>query len=176
CLFSSQERRSKFRSIVDDVKAHVHEATRDHIGHRRGGRSDRSDDRSAEARDLKDGIRLLEEKEEAAERTLRTIDRSLRTLDDRVRKLERESAGEPHLRDVYDRSLKLLIRQRVELHEERDEIVRLKERMEGERIRLRAELDIARIRSERREVEAFLDRERSSPMDRLAAEEGSVGF
>ncbi|MFG0316643.1 MAG: hypothetical protein ACF8XB_05175 [Planctomycetota bacterium JB042] len=179
CLFSSQERRSKFHSIVEEVKAHVHEATRDHIGDRRSGRKCRDSGsivRNDETRGLKGSIRLLEEKEEAADKTLRTIDRSVRTLDDRIRKLERDAARQPHLRDVYERSLKLLLRQRIELHNEREEIVQLKERMEGEVVRLRAELDIAKIRAERKEVEAFLDRERSSPMDQLAVEEGRVGF
>lgn len=179
CLFSSNERRSKFRSIVSEVKAHIHEATQDHISEHRKVRNRSSCEdiaQTEEARELKDGLRLLEQKEDAAEKTLRTIDRSVRTLDDRIHKLERDMAREPHLRDVYEGSLKLLLRQRIELQNERTEIVQLKERMDGEMIRLRAELDIAKIRAERREVEEFLNRERGSPMDRLAAESGEVGF
>ena len=174
CLFSSQERRSKFRDLVEDVKGTIHEATRDHIGHKKSRRHSSRVCREAgcstsdESGLLKGQLRELGEKGETAEKTLRTIDRGLRTLDDRIHKLERECARQPHLQDAYERSLKLLLRQRLELAGERTEVVDLIERIEGEEIRLKAEIDIAKIRAERHEVESFLNRNKTSPMEKLA--------
>jgi len=178
CLFSSQERRSKLRSVVEGVKGQIHEATRGHLGHQSSRSHSSRACRDAgcstskidldESNILKDQLRQLGEKDETAEKTLRTIDRGIRTLDDRINKLERECARQPHLQEAYERSLKLLLRQRLELASERTEVVDLVERIEGESIRLKAEIDIAKIRAERREVESFLNRNRTSPMEKLA--------
>ncbi len=189
CLFSSQERRSKFRAVVDSVREHVHEATsHSHHSSSASGSKRSSSRKCASAtcsrcatdsdaeKELKKALRDIEDRENAADKTLRTIDRSRRALDDRIRKLENEVASNPRIKDVFSSSLELLLRQQVELDHEREQILALRERMKGESIRLQAEIDLARIRDERRAVESFLNQERVSPMERLAVEGGLSGF
>ena len=173
CLFSSHERRSKVRSVIEHLKSGIHTATASDDSSRCHGSS------SAEGEEvsrLRSELRELDQRDEAAKKTLRTIDRSTRSLDERIRKLEHDLERQPQFSGVFKRSLELLVRQRIELYNERQEIVSLKERMDGETIRIQAEIDLAKIRSERRDVESFLRRERGSPMDRLAEEEGASSF
>lgn len=184
CLFSSQERRSKFRAVVENVREHIHEATSHRSTSEKRSKSRKCSSPTCERcapdsdaeKGLKNALRELEDREDAADKTLRTIDRSMRTLDDRIRKLEDEVAANPRIKDVFAGSLELLLRQRIELNGEREQLLSLKDRMKGESIRLQAEIDLAKIRDERRSVESFLNQERVSPMERLAAERGGSGF
>lgn len=173
CLFSSRERRGKISSAIHHIKSEVHAATDRHLSH---SGAEAADLETSEVASLRSELRELDQRDEAAERTLRTIDRSVRALDERIRKLERELVRQPQFGEVFQRSLGLLVRQRIELKNEREEILGLKERMVGEAIRVQAEIDLARIRGERRQVESFLRRERGSPMDQLAEEEGAASF
>lgn len=172
CFFSSREHRSKFHSLVDGLRSGLHEVTSDRAcsfafdGCRDGKRADAAE--PAELRNLRADLRGMDEREEAADKILRTIDRSVRALTDRIRKLEHDAKRHPDQGDVYERSLTLLIRQQGELEAERGEILELKGQLEGEKVRLRAEMDLARIRGERREVESFLRNERVSPVEALA--------
>jgi len=173
CLFSSRERRSKVRSVIDELRSEVHFVTADRQA---SGCRAHATIEGKDATRLRSQLREIGQRDEAAKRTLRTIDRSVRTLDERIRKLEQEAERQPQFSDLFRRSLERLVRQRVELENEREEIVSLKERMEGEAIRIQVEIDLARIRDERRDVESFLRRERGSPMDQLAEEEGAPSF
>lgn len=175
CLFSSSEKRSKIRSVFDHLKAGIHEVT-SHDSQCDDSRSSSSRSRrvqdSDEVRSLRSDLRGLEQRDEVAKKTLRTIDRSIRALDERIRKLEQELARNPQFDDLFKRSLELLLRQRIELHNEREEIASLQERMRGESIRIQTAIDLAKIRGERREVESFLQRERRSPVEAIASEQG----
>ncbi|MFH0947159.1 MAG: hypothetical protein V2A76_18380 [Planctomycetota bacterium] len=173
CLFSSRERRGKISSVIHHIKSEIHSATDGHFSE-----SCKRDavPEDSEVTGLRSELRELDQRDEAANKTLRTIDRSVRALDERIRKLEHELKRQPQFGEVFRRSLGLLVRQRTELKNEREEILGLKERMAGETIRIQAEIDLAQIRSERRQVESFLKRERGSPVDQLAEEEGAASF
>lgn len=191
CLFSSAERRSSIARAFQKVKAEIQDATcggheRCHahgagVCHHHGATAavhrQEAAEESDDLRALRLELREIEQRDEAAKRALRTIDRSQRALDDRIRGLETEIRRTPRLREMFENSLGLLSRQRLELAREREEIVRLQERMKGEGIRIQAEIDLTRVRGERREVESFLTRERrsgDSPVDRLLDEDGAA--
>ncbi|MBI4881017.1 MAG: hypothetical protein HY812_15370 [Planctomycetes bacterium] len=171
CLFSSFERGGRIRGFVREVRDGILEVTG-------GGRSSRSESRGAaalsaddsEVRRLRDELKETEERDELSDRTLRAIERSVRTLDDRIRKIEREMERQPSGAASLKPCLEQLLQQRLELCGERDQITRLRENLEGESIRLQAEIDLARIRGERRAVEEFLRVERGSPIERLSSE------
>lgn len=174
CLFSSSERRSKIRGFFEKIGSHVESVVSDHSCQRpcRHGESVmvRVGQESSETRALRSQLHELERRDDAAKKTLRTVDRSVRTLDDRIRSLEKEMKRQPQFEDVFQRSLHLLLRQRLELIVEREEIAGLQQQMKGEAIRIQSEIDLARIRCERQAVESFLKQERGSPVERLADE------
>ena len=173
CLFSSSDRRSHLREIVDHLREGVHELTEPcerHAAPCPAPAAAVEVEESHDTRALRGELEELAQRSEAADKTMRAVDRSVRTLDDRIRKLEREMRKQPEFEDVFESSLTLLQRQRAELLSEKDEIQALKERIQGQAIRVQAQLDLASIRSERREVEAFLNRERGSPLEKLARE------
>ncbi len=172
CLFSSFERGGRIRGFVREVRDGFVEVTGG--GHcARSGSCDgaaalAADD--SEVRRLRAELKEIEERDELSDRTLRAIERSVRTLDDRIRKVEREAERQPSSAASLRPCLEQLLRQRLELCGERDQIARLQEELEGESIRLQAEIDLARIRGERRAVEEFLHVERGSPIERLSSE------
>lgn len=170
CLYSSREDGSKLRAVASQLKGAVHELTGSSSSKRSSG--SRSD--SAEVRGLRSELSDVEQRESSAQKTLRTVDRAIRSLEDRIRRLEKDAHTDSSFSGSYASGLSLLARQKAELEAERSEIERLQESLKSSAIRLQAEIDLAGIRADRREVESFLERERGSPIDRLA-EDGSYG-
>lgn len=169
CLFSSSDQRSDLRGFAANLAERIH-----HIldtGEVSLAEEEFGDEFELdEMRRLRDMIREIEQREQAADKSTRAIDRSVRSLDDRIRKIETEAAARPRFGQLVDGSLEMLRRQRVELQMERDEISVLKDRMEGEIVRLQSEMELRRIQGERRRVEAFLGVDPNSPMDELAGQ------
>jgi len=162
CLYSSREHGSKLRAVASELKGAVHDLT----GGSRSSCGEVAD--TAEVRGLRSQLSDIERRESAAKKTLRTVDRAIRSLEDRVRKLQKDARSDSRYSESYTSGLSLLLHQKAELEAERSEIETLQETLKSSVIRLQAEIDLASIRADRREVEAFLNRERGSPIDRLA--------
>lgn len=168
CLYSSSEHRSKLRTLAAGVRQAVCEIGGDCRAERAS--RDFSAEENAETRELRERLKDVELRDAAAQKALRTVDRSVRSLEERIRKAQKDVRSDSRMAAAFSQTLDLLIRQRDELEGEKAEIESLQEALKSTAIRLQAEIDLASIRAERREVEAFLDRERGSPIDRLAAE------
>lgn len=177
CAFSSGERESKVRRAVEGAKDAVARAFGANAPAGRRCEAKRGDavldvEESAEVAALREQLRRLEERDDAASRALRAVDRSVRALEERARELRKEARRVPAQEEVFAGSCELLERQKDELAAEKQQIVGLRERMKAEAVQLRARIELAAIRSERREVEAFLAAERpDSPLERIEAGE-----
>lgn len=171
-VFSSD----KHKERIHGAAMHVRDAVRELAGSRHACRPSQragAAEDSPESRELRDRLREVEQRDGAADKSLRALDRALRAVEDRLQKLRREAATDPDLADVFAGGLALLARQQVELRAERAQIQDLQEQFKAEAIRLQTELDLASIRGERRAAEEFLLRERGSPTDRLAEAVGA---
>ena len=163
-MFSSADRRGHIGHLFGEVKETLGELTDHRCSEHRS--SDRSE--SSETRALRKQLSDVEKRSAIAKKSLRTIDRAVRALEERVRCVEKDMRKEPQFSDIYHANLTSLHGQIGQLEGERAEVEALREALKSAAVQLQSEIDLASIRDERREVEAFLDRERRSPVDRLA--------
>lgn len=157
CIASSRDRQGRIKGAIDDVKRFVHDVTAPAFDRIQVERGD-----SQQLRTLKAALSSLDEREEQARRSVRAVDRCLRTLEDRIDELDDEGGS------ASGQAVALLQSQRTQLLAEREQLTQLQDAMKNERIQLKSAFDLAAVRSERRQVEDFLSRERgNSPLDRL---------
>ena len=169
---SSSERRSQLRHLAGGGRDVLHQITDPH-----GSEADDEDDRdcrpeSPETRLLRSQLRDVEKRESLAKKSLRTVDRAVRALEERARAVEQDARRDPQFADIYAANLSSLRGQIGQMEREKVEIESLRETLRSNAVALQSQIDLAGIRDERKAVEAFLDRERVSPVERLANRSG----
>lgn len=167
---SSSERRSQLRHLAGGVRDVLHQITDPH-GCDDDGDSDCRPE-SQETRLLRSQLRDVEKRESLAKKSLRTVDRAVRALEERARAVEQDARRDPQFADIYAANLSSLRGQVAQMEREKVEIESLRETLRSNAVALQSQIDLAGIRDERKAVEAFLDRERVSPVERLANRSG----